>query len=172
GGTDGVLTAYNRQGQKLGDFVGHTGVIWAVAVASDGKLLVSGSDDQTVRLWNVATRELLLTIFRHKDGEWVAWTPQGYYAASPNGDNMVGWQLNRGPEHTPDYVGADQLRAKLYKPDILTQTIQLRSAKQAIAQAPQTNFKLAQIATAQPPKFQIIKPGDQSRRQDATLQLV
>ncbi|KOR27867.1 hypothetical protein TI05_18075, partial [Achromatium sp. WMS3] len=65
-----------------------------------------------------------------------------------------------------------QLRAKLYKPDILTQTIQLRSAKQAIAQAPQTNFKLAQIATAQPPKFQIIKPGDQSRRQDATLQLV
>ncbi|KOR31682.1 hypothetical protein TI05_12075, partial [Achromatium sp. WMS3] len=65
GGTDGVLTAYNRQGQKLGDFVGHTGVIWAVAVASDGKLLVSGSDDQTVRLWNVATRELLLTIFRH-----------------------------------------------------------------------------------------------------------
>jgi len=172
GGANGVLTAYDRQGQKLGDFVGHTGDVWAVAVASDGKLLISGSADQTVRLWNVATRELLLTIFRHKNGEWVAWTPQGYYAASPNGDNMVGWQLNRGPEHTPDYVGADQLRAKLYKPDILTQTIQLRSAKQAIAQAPQTNFKLAQIATAQPPKFQIIKPGDQSRRQDATLQLV
>ncbi|KOR31686.1 hypothetical protein TI05_12040, partial [Achromatium sp. WMS3] len=172
GGMNGVLTAYKRNGKKLGDFVGHTSDIWAVAVASDGKLLVSGSDDQTVRLWNVATRELLLTIFRHKNGEWVAWTPQGYYAASPNGDNMVGWQLNRGPEHTPDYIGANQLRAKLYKPDILTQTIQLRSAKQAIAQAPQTNFKLAQIATAQPPKFQIIKPGDQSRRQDATLQLV
>ena len=39
--------------------------------------------DQTLRLWNLKTRELLVTLFRGADGEWVMWTPQGYYAASP-----------------------------------------------------------------------------------------
>jgi len=133
GGGSGVLTAYNRHGQKLGDFVGHTGDIWAVAVASDGKLLVSGSADQTVRLWNVATRELLLTIFRHKNGEWVAWTPSGYYAASPNGDNMIGWQVNRGPEYAPDYYPAGQFKQSRYQPDLVTKVIQLGSEQKALA---------------------------------------
>jgi len=133
GGGNGVLTAYDRQGQKLGDFVGHTSDIWAVAVASDGKLLISGSDDQTVRLWNVATRELLLTIFRHKDGEWVAWTPQGYYAASPNGDNMIGWQVNRGSEYAPDYYPAGQFKQSRYQPDLVTKVIQLGSEQKALA---------------------------------------
>jgi hypothetical protein len=172
GGGNGVLSAYERSGRKLGDFVGHTGDIWAVAVSGDGRLLVSGSDDQTVRLWNVATRELLLTVFRHNNGEWVAWTPQGYYAASPNGDNMVGWQLNRGPEQTPEFIGADQLRSKLYRPDILAQAIQLRSANQAIAQTPNATFKLENLTQAQPPKFQIVQPGNDSQTQGASINMV
>ncbi|KOR33027.1 hypothetical protein TI05_03575 [Achromatium sp. WMS3] len=146
GGSNGVLTAYDRQGQKLGDFVGHTGDIWAVAVASDGKLLVSGSNDQTVRLWNIATRELLLTIFRHKDGEWVAWTPSGYYAASPNGDNMIGWQVNRGPEYAPDYYPAGQFKQSRYQPDLVTKVIQLGSEQKALA-AWQRRHKKAETLT-------------------------
>ncbi|KOR27817.1 hypothetical protein TI03_06100, partial [Achromatium sp. WMS1] len=129
----GGIAIYDRTGNKLGDFIGHTGTIWAVAVANDGKLLVSGSHDQTVRLWNVATRELLLTIFRHKNGEWVAWTPQGYYAASPNGDNMIGWQVNRGPEYAPDYYPAGQFKQSRYQPELLTKVIQLGSEQKALA---------------------------------------
>ncbi|MGI9382991.1 MAG: hypothetical protein ACR2PO_07540, partial [Methyloligellaceae bacterium] len=56
GGGHGWLSAYDLKGGKLGDFVGHTSDVWAVAVSPDGRLLLSGSDDQTLRLWNVATR--------------------------------------------------------------------------------------------------------------------
>jgi len=154
GGANGNLTAYDRQGQKLGDFVGHTSDVFAVAVSGDGKLLVSGSDDQTVRLWNVATRELLLTIFRHKNGEWVAWTPQGYYAASPNGDNMIGWQVNRGPEYAPDYYPAGQFKQSRYQPDLLTEVIRLGSEKKALAawqrQQEMQAVKLARAITKLP----------------------
>ena len=64
GGADGVLTAYDRAGNKLGDFVGHEGDVWAVAPSPDGRFLVSGAADQTLRLWNLKTRELLVTLFR------------------------------------------------------------------------------------------------------------
>ncbi|MBW2708813.1 MAG: WD40 repeat domain-containing protein [Deltaproteobacteria bacterium] len=50
GGGNGNLTLYNTQtGKKIRDLIGHTGDVWAVAASPDGRFLVSGSDDQTVR---------------------------------------------------------------------------------------------------------------------------
>jgi WD40 repeat protein len=40
-------------GQVLGTLSGHTDVVASVAFAPDGKTLVSGSWDGTVRLWGV-----------------------------------------------------------------------------------------------------------------------
>ena len=64
-------------------FAGHEGNVFAAAPSPDGRYLVSASGDETVRLWNLKTRELLVSLFQGKDGEWVMWTPQGFYASSP-----------------------------------------------------------------------------------------
>jgi WD40 repeat protein len=154
----GVLTAYDLKGQRLGEFVGHEAVIWAVAPSPDGRLLVSGSADQTVRLWNLKTRELIATLFNGTDGEWVMWTPQGYYTGSPGADKVVGWQINRGADHVPDYVGADQLRQHLNRPDIVERAIILASAEQAVREAPGTTFKLADLLARPVPRFKILSP--------------
>ena len=47
------------------------------------------------------TRELIVTLFRGTDGEWVMWTPQGYYTGSPGADKIVGWQINKGRRTRP-----------------------------------------------------------------------
>ncbi len=44
---------------------GHTKVVWSVAFSPDGKTLASGSWDQTVRLWDVDTEQLLHTLTEH-----------------------------------------------------------------------------------------------------------
>lgn len=114
-----MLTAYDRAGNELGDFMGHEGDVYAIAPSPDGRFLVSGAADQTVRLWNLKTRELLVTLFHGADGEWVMWTPQGYYAASPEGDAFIGWQINLGPDREADYVRTTQLARRLYRPGIV-----------------------------------------------------
>ena len=158
GGAGGVLTAYDRAGNKLGDFVGHEGDVWAVAPSPDGRFLVSGAADQTVRLWNLKTRELLVTLFRGADGEWVMWTPQGFYTSSPAGARLIGWQINHGPEHEAEYVAAAQLRQHLNRPDIVARAIQLASAEEAVRQAHGADFKLADLLAKPVPRLRILSP--------------
>jgi WD40 repeat protein/uncharacterized caspase-like protein len=158
GGGNGWLSAYDHAGNKLGDFVGHEGDVWAVAPSPDGRFLVSGSDDQTVRLWNLPTRELLVTLFRGADGEWVMWTPQGFYTATAAGARLIGWQINRGPDHEAEYVTAAQLRQHLNRPDIVARAIQLASAEAAVKEARGADFKIADLLTRPVPRLRIVSP--------------
>ena len=61
GDANGTIQAYDLNGKKIGDFIGHQSVIWALAPSADGRYLISGAGDQTVRLWNLKTRELIVT---------------------------------------------------------------------------------------------------------------
>jgi len=51
GGVSGVLKIYNLNGEDIASLLGHTGEIWDIAVYGD--ILVSGSDDQTLKVWNL-----------------------------------------------------------------------------------------------------------------------
>ncbi len=58
--------------EKLPEFVlqnGHSDAVTSVAFSVDGKILASGSRDQTVKLWEVASGRLLRTLEGHS--KWV-----------------------------------------------------------------------------------------------------
>jgi hypothetical protein len=132
GGMNGALGLYTLDGQRRAEFIGHTGEIKAVAVSADGLWAVSGANDQTLRLWSLhdlplsggAQRLPTLTIFAAIDGEWVAWTPEGFFAASPQGGQLLGYSIDQGLDKIARYVPAEQLRERFYRPALIQATLQ------------------------------------------------
>jgi uncharacterized caspase-like protein len=78
--------------------VGHTAEIRAIAISADGQLLASGSADQTARLWNVQTGELLHLFHGHTNlVTAVAFSPTEPILATGSGDNTIKlWDYNTG----------------------------------------------------------------------------
>lgn len=174
GGDNGVLASFDTStGQKLADFEGHAGDILALAVSPDGTRVVSGSTDQTVRLWDVKTGALLLTIFHARNGEWVAFTPAGYYSSSPFGDAYVGWHANRGPDQPASYFPTSALAAQLRFDHVVRQFILLGgSIEQAILACNQVRaaglpaikyYRFADLPQFAPPDIYYLDPGNDLR---------
>jgi hypothetical protein len=65
-------------------------IVYSVAFSPDGKLVASGSDDETVRLWDAATGALLQTLKGHSSRVYsVAFSPDGKLVASGSSDKTV-----------------------------------------------------------------------------------
>lgn len=63
-------------------FAGHSGTVYALAVSMDGKKMLSGGSDQTIRLWETASRRF--SMLQNKGGAVVAvaLSPDGRLAAT------------------------------------------------------------------------------------------
>src|SRR5262245_5572776 len=77
---------------------GHTNDVRNLAITPDGKTLVSGADDLTVRVWDLATLKERVALRGHDRGiEFGAVTPDGRSAASVSYDGVVKlWDVAAG----------------------------------------------------------------------------
>ncbi|MFO0045058.1 MAG: WD40 repeat domain-containing protein, partial [Armatimonadota bacterium] len=81
------------------EIIGHThGEVKSVAVSPDSLTLASGSDDCTIKLWGVASGELMATLEGHTGRvNSVAFSPDGGTLASGSGDRAIKlWDVTTG----------------------------------------------------------------------------
>jgi hypothetical protein len=69
------------------------------------------------------------------DNEWVAWTPQGYYTSSANGDKYIGWRVNQGLDHAAKFYPAAQFQKQFYRPDVVAAFLSTRDIDVAVKTA-------------------------------------
>ena len=80
--------------------VGHRAYLISLAFSDDGTTLASGSEDDDIRLWDVATGARLRTLVGHTTGvEGLAFSPDGAKLASGSRDTTVRiWDVASGEE--------------------------------------------------------------------------
>jgi hypothetical protein len=100
----------------------------------------------------------VLAYFPHANGnEWIAWTPDGYYTSSVNGDNYIGWHINRGKDLAPDFYRAVQFDRILFRPDVVRGsfiTAQQTGARDATPLAG-AEFSISGLAKIAPPRLRV-----------------
>ncbi len=96
-------------GRRLHTFVGHRGAVTSVCLSCDGRYLLSGSTDATVKLWDAASGQCLRTFAGHADAVTsVALSADGRYAISASADRtlrlwILDWELgDDGPADWDD----------------------------------------------------------------------
>ncbi len=77
---------------------GHSHIVSSLALSKDGKILVSGSRDKTIKIWHLERDELLHTLKGHNDGVYsLALSEDEQIIASGSADKTIKlWHLETG----------------------------------------------------------------------------
>jgi WD40 repeat protein len=81
------------------EYYGHTNTVTDVDWNPEGNRLVSGSTDDTIRVWDTETASVLITLIDTSDVYQVFWNPDGTKIASINAENIVKiWDVSNLPD--------------------------------------------------------------------------
>ncbi|RJO67133.1 MAG: EAL domain-containing protein [Myxococcales bacterium] len=90
-------TRDDRKGINLERFTGHRGMVKSVTISPDGRWIISGGWDETVRVWESASGKLVRTLRGHEGGvNAVAMSPDGQWVVSGSGETVRLWELANG----------------------------------------------------------------------------
>ncbi len=79
----------------------------------------------------------LWTLYPQRDGNWIMWTPQGYFDCSPDSASRFEWHVNLGREATGARTFlAQDFRDQYRKRPVIDALVRFRDVAKALAEAP------------------------------------
>jgi hypothetical protein len=133
-GTNWSLRAFDAEGKPLWTRTA-PGTVWAVNITGDGRLVVAAYGDGTIRWHRVSDGAELLAFMPLSDRtNWVAWTPEGFYAATAGAQGVLRWHVNRGWDAPADSVPIADIPGS-YRPAVLPLVLQELETPRALGLA-------------------------------------
>jgi hypothetical protein len=138
------------------------GIAFGINLTRDGNIVAAAYGDGTLRWHRGSDGQELLALFVDRETRrWVAWTPSGYYMASPGGEDLIGWHVNRGWDQQADFFPASRFRDRFHRPDIVQSVLDTLDEAAAVRNANDAAHRREEpkpIAAALPPVVKILSP--------------
>lgn len=120
GTSEGNIEIWDIENIKLlKTLKGHKGFVESVSFSKDGKRLVSCANDNTIKVWSVGSGELLATILNAPNGEYITYTPEGFFTGTEWATKNLVYLVDG-----LDIIELDQMYDKLYRPDLVAAKLQ------------------------------------------------
>jgi WD40 repeat protein len=144
-GTNDGIYLYDIKNGKIEHMSERGETVLGMAPSPDNRYVLTANIDQVLRVWNIETAKMIVALFVAADDEWIAWTPEGYYAASFAGERLMGWHINTGPESMSDFFPASRFHKSLYRPDVIQRLLEGGSLSRAIEIADREQIRKTQV---------------------------
>jgi WD40 repeat protein len=146
-GTDYTIRAVDAEGKALWTRA-MPGAVWSINITNDGRLVVTADAGGTFRWYRMDDgRELLALQVLADKKNWVAWTPEGFYAATPGAFGVLRWHVNHGVDAAAETVPVSAI-PRLNRPDALPLVLQQLETARALGIADLTAARRdVQLAT-------------------------
>jgi WD40 repeat protein len=133
-GTDWSLRGFDADGTSRWTRPA-PGTVWAVNITGDGRLVVAGYQDGTIRWHRMSDGVELLAFMPMPDrANWVAWTPEGFYAATPGAHGILRWHVNHGWDAPADSIPIEDIPGS-FRPAVLPLVLQELETPRALGLA-------------------------------------
>ena len=170
-GAEWSLRLFDREGKALWEKPAPE-IVWAVNISADGRFVVAGYGDGTIRWHRLSDGRELLAFFPHADRKrWIAWTPEGFFDASPDAEELIGYHLNRGRDREGEFVSALQLREKFYQPGLIARRLDA-DGDRLLAEAVKALGDVRQLLAglgARTPVVELLSPAEVSGEEEVTV---
>lgn len=122
-GTNWWLRAFDAEGKPLWKWI-VPAEARAVNITGDGRMVIAGYADGTIRWHRMDDgRELLALQVLSDKKNWVAWTPEGFYADTKGAFGVLRWRVNRGVDVAAEAKSVSEIPG-LRRPDGIPLVIQ------------------------------------------------
>jgi WD40 repeat protein len=128
--------------------------VWATNITADGRLVVAAYGDGTLRWHRMEDGSELLALFPLADRRnWIAWTPEGVYAATPGAYGVLRWHVNRGWDAPAEEFPVSEI-PRNHRPEVIRLVLQELGTFGAFGRVELTETRAAvqrRTGTAVPP---------------------
>lgn len=123
---------WSADGKKVTDWFPTFTEVRDMAPSPDGRYVLMSTGTHRLSVYRTDGSKFPFLNLAVVNGEWVLWTSEGYFTASPGGERLIGWAVSKGPNAPAEFLTADRYAKHYRRPDVIKLALEKGSMKEAL----------------------------------------